>query len=191
MALLGKSQLFEGKNAEAATTLKAVITSGKYALISDYGNVLRKVEDFGTENLFEVNSINDGDNAFNQGTTILGTMYGWRSDKMSLFGYYMKAHDMYPAGWGFANPTKNLYDAFVEMEGADGYRLNNTLKTYDQVKTIGAPIAPVAINTGTSLYGHEGYFNWKFRFIGSEVITNSYGYATDNNYRLMRMPKFY
>ncbi len=186
MALLGKSQLFEGKNAEAATTLKAVITSGKYALISDYGNVLRKVEDFGTENLFEVNSINDGDNAFNQGTTILGTMYGWRSDKMSLFGYYMNAHDMYPAGWGFANPTKNLYDAFVEMEGTDGYRLNNTLKTYDQIKTIGAPIAPVSINVGTSLYGHEGYFSWKFRFIGSEVITNSWGYATDNNYRIMR-----
>lgn len=186
MALLGKSQLFEGKNAEAATTLKAVITSGKYALISDYGNVLRKVEDFGTENLFEVNSINDGDNAFNQGTTILGTMYGWRSDKMSLFGYYMKAHDMYPAGWGFANPTKTLYDAFVEMEGTDGCRLNNTLKTYDQIKTIGAPIAPVSINVGTSLYGHEGYFSWKFRFIGSEVITNSWGYATDNNYRIMR-----
>jgi len=186
MALLGKSQLFQGKNSEAATTLKAVINSGKYALIADYSNVLRKAEDFGPENLFEVNSINDGDNAFNQGTSILGNMYGWRSDKMSLFGYYMKAHDLYPGGWGFSNPTKDLYDAFVAMEGATGYRLNNTLKTYEQVKTIGAPVAPVTINAGTSLYGHEGYFNWKWRFIGSEVITNSYGYATDNNYRMMR-----
>jgi SusD family. len=186
IALLGKSQLFEGKNGEAATNLKSVISSGKYALIDDYSVVLRKVEDFGTENLFEVNSILDGDNAFNQGTTILGNMYGWRSDKMSLWGYYMKAHDLYPGGWGFANPTKALYDAFVEMEGADGYRLNNTLKTYDQVKTIGAPVAPVTINAGTSLYGHEGYFNWKWRFVGSEVIPNSYGLATDNNYRMMR-----
>ena len=185
-ALLGKSQLFEGKNTEAATTLKAVISSGKYSLVADYSNVLRKVEDFGPENLFEVNSINDGDNAFNQGTTILGNMYGWRSDKMSLFGYFMNAHDLYPGGWGFANPTKSLYDAFVEMEGQDGYRLNNTLKTYEQVKTIGAPIAPVTINAGTSLYGHEGVFDWKWRFLGSEVITNSYGLATDNNYRMMR-----
>lgn len=186
IALLGKSQLFQGKSAEAATALKSVINSGKYALISDYGNILRKVEDFGSENLFEVNSINDGDNAFNQGTTILSTMYGWRSDKISLEGYYMGAHDLYPGGWGFAIPTKDLYDAFVEMEGADGYRLNNVLKTYDQVKTIGAPVAPVTINAGSSLYGHQGYFNWKWRYLGAEVITNSWGYATDNNYRHMR-----
>jgi hypothetical protein len=75
------------------------------------------VEDFGPENIFEVNSINDGENAFNQGTTILGNMYGWRSDKLSLWGYWMGLHDLYPGGWGFANPTKALYDAFVEMEG--------------------------------------------------------------------------
>jgi hypothetical protein len=186
MALLGKSQLFEGKNAEAATTLKAVVSSGKYALIADYGNVLRSVEDFGSENLFEVNSINDGDNADNQGTNSLSNIIGWRSDKMSLLGYFMKAHDLYPGGWGFSNPTKDLYDAFVEMEGANGYRLNNTLKTYEQVKMIGAPVAPITINAGTSLYGHEGYFNWKWRLLGSELITNSSGYATDNNYRFMR-----
>ena len=186
MALLGKSQLFQGKNNDAATTLKSVINSGKYALIADYGNVLRTVEDFGSENLFEVNSINDGDNAFTQGTAYLGNMYGWRSDKISLIGYWSGVHNLYPGGWGFINPTETLYYAFVEMEGATGYRLNNTIKTYDQVKIIGAPTAPVTINSGSSLYGHDGYFNWKWRFLGSEVIANSYGYATDNNYRIMR-----
>ncbi len=186
LALLGKAQLFQNKDSEAATTLKEVINSGKYGLIDNYANILRNVEDFGIENLFEVNSINDGNNAFNQGTAILGNMYGWRSDKLSLVGYYMGAHDLYPGGWGFSNPTKSLYDAFVEVEGADGYRLNNTIKTYAQVKTIGAPVAAVTINAGTSLYGHEGYFNWKWRFVGSEVIANSWGMATDNNYRIMR-----
>ncbi len=185
-AFLGKAQVFEGKYSEAAITLKQVINSGKYALISNYENVLRKVEDFGPENIFEVNSINDGENAFNQGTTMLGNMYGWRSDKLSLWGYWMGLHDLYPGGWGFANPTKALYDAFVEMEGENGYRLNATIKTYEQVKTIGAPVAPVTINAGTSLYGHQGYFDWKWRFVGSEVIPNSWGLVTDNNYRLMR-----
>jgi len=186
LAFLGKAQLFQKKYAEAATTLKLVINAGKYSLIPNYENVLRKVEDFGAENIFEVNSINDGDNAFNQGTTILGNMYGWRSDKLSLFGYWTGLHDLYPGGWGFANPTKVLYDAFVEMEGEDGYRLNATLKNYQQVMKIGAPKAPVTINAGASMYGHQGYFDWKWRFLGSEVIPNSYGMATDNNYRMMR-----
>jgi len=51
---------------------------------------------------------------------------------------------------------------------------------------IGNPVAPVTINAGASMYGHQGYFDWKWRFLGSEVIANSYGLATDNNYRLMR-----
>ncbi len=186
LAFLGKAQLFQEKYAEAAATLKLVINSGKYSLVANYENVLRKVEDFGPENIFEVNSINDGDNAFKQGTTILGNMYGWRSDKLSLEGYWSGLHDLYPGGWGFANPTKVLYDAFVEMETENGYRLNATLKNYQQVMTIGAPVAPVTINAGASMYGHQGYFDWKWRFLGSEVITNSWGMATDNNYRLMR-----
>lgn len=185
-AFLGKAQLFQKKYAEATTTLKLVINSEKYSLIDNYENILRNVEDFGPENIFEVNSINDGDNAFNQGTAILGNMYGWRSDKLSLGGYWMGLHDLYPGGWGFANPTKTLYDAFVESEGAGGYRLNATLKTYEQVKAIGAPVVPVTINAGSSIYGHQGYFDWKWRFVGSEVIANSWGMATDNNYRLMR-----
>jgi len=186
LAFLGKAQLFQKKYAEAAATLKLVINSEKYSLIVNYENVLRKVEDFGPENIFEVNSIDDADNAFNQGTTFLGNMVGWRSDKLSLWGYYAKTHDLYPGGWGFVNPTKVLFDAFVEMEGQNGYRLNATMKTYSQVKTIGAPIAPVTINPGASLYGHQGYFNWKWRFLGSEVVANSYGLSIHNNYRIMR-----
>jgi len=185
-AFLGKALLFEKKYADAATTLKAVINSGKYQLIDNYENILRAVEDFGTENIFELNSLNDPKNAFSQGNTMFATMYGWRSDKMNLWGYYYGLHDLYPAGWGFLNPTKDTYDAFFSMESANGYRLNATMKTYAQVKTIGAPFAAVTINPGASLYGHEGYFDWKYRLLGSEVVENSYGFSSKTNFRVMR-----
>ena len=144
--------MFEGKYTEAATTLKAVINSGKYELIDNYESILRAVEDFGAENIFELNSLDDPENAWSQGNVMFATMYGWRSDKMNLLGYYFGVHDLYPAGWGFYNPTKDVYNAFASMEGANGYRLNATMKTYSQVKTIGAPIAPVTINSGASLW---------------------------------------
>ena len=185
-AFFGKVLLFEGKYTEAATTLKAVINSGKYELIDNYESILRAVEDFGAENIFELNSLDDPENAWSQGNVMFATMYGWRSDKMNLLGYYFGVHDLYPAGWGFYNPTKDVYNAFASMEGANGYRLNATMKTYSQVKTIGAPIAPVTINSGASLYGHEGFFDWKYRLLGSEVIENSFGFATKTNFRVMR-----
>lgn len=181
LAFLGKSQVFEGKYAEAAATLKQVINSGKYALYDDYGNILRSVNDFGSENIFELNVLKDPANAFNQGATLFGPMIGWRMDHMNSAGYWVGAHDMYPNGWGFANPTKDLYNAFENMEGAEGYRLNNTIKTYEQVAAM-----TITINPGANLYGNQGYFDWKFRFLGSEVIPNSYGLATNTNFRVMR-----
>lgn len=181
IAFLGKAQLFQGKNAEAAATLKRIITPGKFSLYADYENVIRSVSDFTNETIFEFNSINDPDNAFNQGNTILGTMLGYRSDKLNLTGYYSGIHPIYPAGWGFASPRVGLYNAFVQMEGTSGYRLTNTIKTYKELLAMG-----ISLNPGTGLYGNEGYFNWKQRYLGSESITNANGYALTTNYRVMR-----
>jgi len=44
----------------------------------------------------------------------------------------------------------------------------------------------ITINEGSSLYGHEGYFNWKHRYLGSEIITASSGFSISANYRVMR-----
>ncbi|TCK80787.1 RagB/SusD family nutrient uptake outer membrane protein [Albibacterium bauzanense] len=181
IAFLGKAQVFQGKNAEAATTLKKIINPGKYSLYADYENVLRAVADFNNESIFEFNSINDPDNALNQGNTILGTMLGYRSDKLNLTGYYSGVQPIYPAGWGFASPRVGLYNAFVQMEGTNGYRLNNTIKTYKDLMAM-----TITLNPGTGLYGNEGYFNWKQRYIGSEVIPTSFGFTITANYRVMR-----
>lgn len=52
-------------------------------------------------------------------------------------------------------PQKKLYDAFVQEEGVDGYRLNQTMKTYDQISQLGVKVAK-----GQSLI-NEGYFMWE------------------------------
>jgi hypothetical protein len=181
IAFLGKAQLFQGKNTEAATTLKKIITPKRYSLYADFENVIRAVSDFNDESIFEFNSIDDPSNAFNQGNTILGTMLGYRSDKLNLMGYYSGAHPIQPSGWGFGSPRVGLYNAFVQMEGTSGYRLNNTIKTYNDLLAMS-----ITLNPGTGLYGNEGYFNWKQRYLGSEGIQNSNGFALTVNYRVMR-----
>ena len=48
------------------------------------------------------------------------------------------------------NPRKEVYDAFVADEGKDGYRLNNTIRTYQQMQDYG-----VTLQAGASYYGNE------------------------------------
>lgn len=72
------------------------------------------------------------------------------------------------------------YWIFVQEEGADGYRLNETMKTYDKVKELGDYIID-----GKSLYGHEGYFKWKNRILKGEFISGGW-MTSHNNLRYMR-----
>jgi hypothetical protein len=180
-ALLGKAQLFQGKHAEALTNLSKVISDSRHSLLPDYGNVLRTVSDFSSESVFEFNSIGDNNNAFEQGNTLWGIMNGYRSDKLNLSGYFTGGHPIYPSGWGFGNPSAKLHQAFVDEEGVDGYRLNHTIKTYKQLNAMS-----ITLNAGSSLYGNEGFFNWKHRYIGSEVIEASFGFSTTANFRVLR-----
>ncbi len=187
LAFLGKAQIFQGKYAEAAASLKTVINSGNYALVNDFSQVLRSSTDFGSENIFESNSLNDNDNAWSQGTMLFGLMANWRSDHLTGM-----PEGIWNTGWGFYNPTKTLYDAFIDMEGPQGYRLLNTIKTKDQMgggwafdwNTYTYTYVPITIIS--PLYGNEGYLQWKHRMPSDEVITTSWGYSTHTNFRWMR-----
>ena len=68
---------------------------------------------------------------------------------------------------GIYGSQKKLYDAFVQEEGVDGYRLNQTMKTYDQITQLGVKVAK-----GQSLI-NEGYFMWKRRFSNVESPAGS------------------
>lgn len=175
MALLGKAYVYQEKWSSACTILDELIESGKYALYDgEYEDLLMYTAEHNCESLFELNRVNDTANPYNTGWSMMSLMTGWRADCMNL------ADDIYDQGWGFGNPQGGLYDAFVEREGEDGYRLTQSMKTLSQLKETGSSIID-----GDEAYGNEGIFGWKDRVLADEMITTGWG-SSFNNLRVMR-----
>lgn len=179
-AFLGKAYLFQGKYAEAATVLDEVIDSGKYDLYSDYDALFHASANNCHESIFELQVRNDQEQAWNQ-WSMFYIMIGWRTDKLTLTGN--AAATIASGTYGFMNPRKSLYDAFVAEEGVNGYRLNKTIRTYEQMEAEGVSIA-----NGSNLIGNEGYFSWKTRILKSDcIIDQSYFQVLQYiDYRVMR-----
>lgn len=159
-AMLGKAQLWQGKNAEAAATFDQIINSGKFSLQAD-------LKDFGTirgdvtpEDLFCMRGIDDPSNS-GPNSTYHGMWTGLRAEKYEY--NYDKSRPAtanfatYPFGFQ-VNATKPLYEKFVEVEGADGYRLNNFILTYQQMQDE----FNTRVKDGMSIYDCEGLFNRKY-----------------------------
>lgn len=165
-AMLGKAYLFQKKYPEAVSVLDKVIASKKYSLYKgDYDKLLHAEADGCCESMLEVQKRNDAEQTWTQ-FTMTYLMMGWRTDRLILTG---KAEAVIASGtYGFMNPRKSLYDAFVAAEGKDGYRLNSTIRTYEQVKQFG-----VELKAGELLVNHEGYFNWKNRALKEDCIVDA------------------
>ena len=164
-ALLGKAYLFEGKNNEAASMLDNVISSNKYALFpGEYDAQFHAAANNNCESLFELQKRNDPEQLWNTFDFIY-IMQGWRT---SALAYGAPAIMELALGtYGFINPRKSLYDAFVAWEGADGYRLHKTMMNYEQLTAYG-----VTVQTGAVVYGNEGYFFWKNQSLREDCITD-------------------
>jgi hypothetical protein len=180
-ALLGKALVFQGKYSEAIAPLDAVINSQKYELLpgNQYENILQYTDENSSESLFEFNYVDDPQNA---AFSLLAAMTGWRTDHMVTPEWSSTGN---PSGinngtWGFCNPQKELYDAFVAEEGANGTRLAQTMITFDQFSALG-----FTINESQELYGVEGYLMWKNRKVNGEYIAGGFQ-ASHNNIRIMR-----
>ena len=180
-ALLGKAYLWQGKNAEAAAQFDAVVDSGKYDLFrGEYGELLRVANKFNTESLFESNRVHDDNNMF-QNFSMYYLMIHWRMDKLD----YPSDTPMMNTGWGFRVPTQDLYADFIQNEGADGYRLNQTMKTYDQV----VDQLNITVKAGGSIL-NDGLFMWKGRAVAEDRGTgNDYVYAANTLW--MRLAEVY
>ena len=169
--LLGKTYIFQKKYAEAAVMLENVITSGLYALNPDLTNMGTPLGNYSKEAIFEVNQINDNSQSATN-NNLRWTAMGLRGEKYS----YTSANIFATATWGFEQPTKDLYDAFVSVEGVDGYRLNNTIKTRQQM------IDQFGVNNILVITDNEGYYGYKYRTLKS--LWAGYFYA--NNTRIMK-----
>ena len=170
-ALLGKAYIFQEKYSEAASMLDNVINSDLYGLQEDLSNMGTPLGVMSEESLFEVNQINDmSQNATNN--SFRWTSMGLRGEKYS----YTDANIFATATWGFEVPTKDLYDAFVSVEGVDGYRLNNNIKTRQQM------IDQYGVNNIMVITDNEGYYGYKYRIL--KDIWAGYFYA--NNTRIMK-----
>ena len=179
-SFLGKAYLFQGKYGEAAGILDEVIDSEKYDLYTDYDALFHAKANNCCESIFELQFRNDPEQAWNQ-WGMFYIMIGWRTDKLMLTG---NAQATVASGtYGFMNPRKSLYDAFVAEEGVDGYRLKNSVLTYEQMQAEGVSVAP-----GSRLVGNEGYFSWKTRILKEDcVIDQSFFQVLQYiNYRVMR-----
>jgi len=174
-ALLGKAYLWQKEYAKAAEQLNAVIDSKLYGLYQgNYEDILAYNHENNRESLFELNRVDDAINVWDN-QTLFSLMTGWRTDCMTI-----SSPEIYANGWGFCNPRKSLYEAFVAEEGTDGYRLNQTMKTYAQMVNMGN-----TINSGKTVI-NEGYFTWKTRIQNGEIPSAGYGFCDINNIRIMR-----
>lgn len=170
-AMLGKAYLFEKKYAEAADMLNRVVDSGKYQLYQgDYGKIAHAVVNNCSESMLEIQMRDDPSQKWKQ-MNMQFLMIGWRTDHLNLSG--KAASEIAIGTYGFMNPRRAVYDAFVADEGKDGYRLNNTIRTYSQMKAYG-----VTLQSGMSYYGNEGYFNWKNRALKEDCISDAPYYQT-------------
>lgn len=183
-ALLGKAYLWQNKNSEAAAMFDNVINSGKYALYAgNYEDVIQVVAKNNCESLFETNRVDDQNNVFDN-FDFCGAMIRWRLENMKMSDEFSAKFGT-SQNYGFLSPQKSLYDEFVSVEGVDGYRLNQTLKTYDQMKALG-----MELMDGKTVI-NEGVFMWKWRVGVDACPATGYGFCYTNNFRWMRLAEVY
>lgn len=178
-ALLGKAYVYQEEWSSAISVLEEVIDSGLYALVDDFSNVWTTRGECSTESLFELNIVMNLNDVFSSGDISYNYLH-WRADMLD-FDNTLECATYDQTCWGFLNPTKEAYDRFVAWEGEDGYRLNNSIKTYEQMQEIGVTVS----STIAYMPDNAGLFPWKYRVYADDIVFYYYAQIPDN-VRVMR-----
>ena len=185
LAYQGKAQVLSGDYAGAKTTLKKVIDSGKYDLVpsDQYKYIWSKEGDLSEEVVMAMHVTENGTNTYD--FDMLYLMWGWRADHVNKL-----PTQFYNNSWGFMNPTKDFFDAFVAHDGPDSYRIRASVASYDQVMQMdfGKDGAgnPIQFKIVTPLHGHEGYFDLKYAYYDQNAVKARGGYSYINDRLYMR-----
>jgi starch-binding outer membrane protein, SusD/RagB family len=158
-AMLGKTYLYEKKYDEAAATFQKIIDSNEYSLYPDYSKILRRDSEYGVESLWEIAFVttmgyNDPFEA-ESGLAVMGIMMTPRPEYLPYPVY--GALDMFPFGWGFINPHKEMYDAYTSA--GDPVRRDVNLISPDDLAALGGKYLSPA---GFTPYGSDGYIRLKY-----------------------------
>lgn len=116
-SLLGKIYLYQNKFTEAAQQFDEVINSNEYQLEANSAWVFAKENEFGKESIFELNYVNTenydwGNYPWGNSSedNIIVQLMGPRGVDGTQF--VAPAGDSITTGWGFVNPTAELYNAY-------------------------------------------------------------------------------
>ncbi len=175
LSLKGKAQIFSGDYAGAKTTLKKVIDSGLYGLVSDMTTLFNKKGDYCEESMIEMNNVWD---ASNWNFSLFHLFTNPRADKMYIPSI------SYARGYGFFNPTDDFYNSFIEHDG-DSHRLNSWIRTWDQMMDMEYANDQSGLKA-SFIYAHEGYFDFKYFTYADEVPAGGWGYYCEANFKYMR-----
>ncbi|WP_163326238.1 RagB/SusD family nutrient uptake outer membrane protein [Draconibacterium mangrovi] len=170
-SLLGKAYIFQEKYSEAASILDNVVNSGLYGLHTDLSTSGTPLGNMTEESIYEVHYLNDRSQSATN-NTLNWTSMGLRGEKYS----YTAEAPFATATWGYENPTKDLYDDFVSVEGVDGYRLKNSIATRDQM------INDYGTTNIMTITDNEGLWFYKYRILKDFWA----GYFYANNHRIMK-----
>jgi starch-binding outer membrane protein, SusD/RagB family len=158
-AMLGKTYLFEKKYDEAAASFQKIIDSNEYSLYPDYSKILRRDSEYGVESLWEVAFVTSMgyNNPFGAESdfSVMAIMLTPRPEYLPY--PVINALGIFPFGWGFINPHKEMYDAYTNA--GDKVRRNVNLISPDSLAALGGKYLSPA---GFTPYGSDGYIRLKY-----------------------------
>ena len=172
-AVKGKALLWKSDYNGAKAALKAVISSGKYALLNDIKDVGHFAGNASSESVFEFEVKADGTSPNTWNT--LAT-FNWREDFFAGRFASLSEGGIFSTGWGWLGTTAAFSEALINNDGKNSARRKAWIKTYDEVlydiawASDGGNFAPGKTsfkatdqNRGIRFQyiGNEGYFIWK------------------------------
>lgn len=208
-AVKGKALMWKKDYNGAKTALKAVISSGNYALVPSaemikIGHADGKAT---SESVFEFNVTPDAAVATGRDVQLrVGwndhMTFNWRFENFN--GNLLKDAQINANGWGWLNPTGKFAEDLIANDGIGSARRKAWIKTYEEVlydhqwgsdalpfvpgKTAFKETDPNRGAGGSAgyIYGNEGYFCWKIVVHKDQGDLNKINNAWDRNLSLMR-----
>ena len=144
LAILGKAQLWQGKNVEAVATLNRIISSNLYDLI-EIDKLWRPAGDFSVEYLWEHNAADNASNYADQADS-RHVYWGWRSDNV-----HSGSAGLFLESWGFGAVSADFANFLLVHDGGKSVRFKSLIADYEDILAMGSQgvwSPPVTNNQG-------------------------------------------